>query len=66
MSANTRAKVAIGVVGYSVWALMAYLDPGQRHDFLVFNIGMATGTIGLALRDMHPHSAPSTPPKDSP
>lgn len=42
----------IGAVGYGVWALMAYLDVSLRHDFLVFNIGMATGTIGLALRDM--------------
>ena len=44
--------VLIGFVGYMVWALMAFFDPTLRHDFLVFNIGMATGTIGLALRDM--------------
>lgn len=44
--------VLIGFVGYVVWALMAFFDPTLRHDFLVFNIGMATGTIGLALRDM--------------
>lgn len=64
MTNHTKVKVLIGVTGYGVWALMAWLDPAQRHDFLVFNIGMATGTIGLALRDMHPH--PTTPPKDSP
>nr|WP_315400074.1 hypothetical protein [uncultured Duganella sp.] len=44
--------VLIGFVGYMVWALMAFFDATLRHDFLVFNIGMATGTIGLALRDM--------------
>lgn len=44
--------VLIGFVGYGVWALMAFFDPSLRHDFLVFNIGMATGTIGLALRNM--------------
>lgn len=64
MKLHTAAKIAIGLTGYGVWGLMAYLDPGQRHDFLVFNIGMATGTIGLALRDMQHH--PTTLPKDSP
>ncbi|QJD91820.1 hypothetical protein HH213_18020 [Duganella dendranthematis] len=44
--------VLLGFVGYAVWAMMAFFDPSLRHDFLVFNIGMATGTIGLALRDM--------------
>jgi hypothetical protein len=44
--------VLIGFVGYTVWALMAFFDPSLRHDFLVFNVGMATGTIGLALRNM--------------
>lgn len=44
--------VLLGFVGYAVWAMMAFFDPSLRHDFLVFNIGMATGTIGLALRNM--------------
>jgi hypothetical protein len=44
--------VLIGFVGYAVWALMAFFDPSLRHDFLVFNVGIATGTIGLALRNM--------------
>ena len=54
MNPNTKLAIhiLIGVIGYAVWAVMAYFDPTLRHDFLVFNIGMATGTIGLALRDM--------------
>lgn len=64
MRKHTIVKALIGITGYGVWALMAYLDPAQRHDFLVFNIGMATGTIGLALRDMH--TTPPTPRKDLP
>lgn len=55
--------VLIGFVGYMVWALMAFFDPTLRHDFLVFNIGMATGTIGLALRDMK--AAADAPPPAS-
>jgi hypothetical protein len=50
--AKFALHILIGLVGYGVWALMAYFDAALRHDFLVFNIGMATGTIGLALRDM--------------
>jgi hypothetical protein len=46
------AQIAIGVIGYGVWAFMAYVDPAQRADFLKFNIVMATGVIGLVLRDM--------------
>lgn len=54
MNQNTKLAIhiLIGVIGYCVWAVMAYFDSTLRHDFLVFNIGMATGTIGLALRDM--------------
>jgi hypothetical protein len=44
--------IIIGVTGYGVWALMAYLDPSVRGNFLNFNISMAVGTIGLVLRDM--------------
>jgi hypothetical protein len=54
--------VLIGFVGYTVWALMAFFDPTLRHDFLVFNVGMATGTIGLALRNMKDAAdAPAVP-----
>lgn len=53
-------KVAIGLAGYLVWAFMAYFDPTQRADFLKFNIFLATGTIGLVVRDMQ--SPPNTKP----
>ncbi len=53
-------QLLIGCTGYLVWALIAYYDPAQRSDFLKFNILMATGTIGLVLRDM----ASPQPPKE--
>lgn len=58
--ASTRAKTkgAVGVIGYAVWALFAYVDPGARADFLKFNIGCVVGVVGLILRDM-PHVPPS-------
>lgn len=46
------AIVSTGVIGYGVWALMAYYDPTLRQDFLKFNIAMASGAAALALRDM--------------
>ena len=51
----------VGLAGYAVWALMAYYDPSRRGSFLTFNITMATGVIGLVLRDM-----PSDPPAAAP
>jgi len=65
--ASTRAKTkaAVGLVGYLVWALFAYIDPVTNGpDFLKFNIGCVVGVVGLILRDM-PHT-PSQPPKDPP
>jgi hypothetical protein len=55
------SQLAIGIIGYGVWAFMAYADPAQRADFLKFNIVMATGTIGLVLRDMQ---SPTNPTKE--
>lgn len=51
---NTKLifQTIVGATGYITWAIMAYLDPSQRADFLHFNVGMAVGTIGLVLRDM--------------
>ena len=71
MSARLNTKILLGAVGYGVWALMAYIDPAQRADFLHFNVLMATGVIGLALRDMQqppppPPPPPHQPPKDPP
>lgn len=62
MTANPKIiiQLLIGCTGYLVWALIAYYDPTQRPDFLKFNILMATGTIGLVLRDM----ASPQPPKE--
>lgn len=65
MKLHTAAKVIIGVTGYAVWATMAYYDPTQRPDFLRFNIAMAVGTIGLAVRDMHP-TIPTPTTKEEP
>lgn len=45
-------QTIVGIAGYTAWALMAYLDPTLRANFLNFNIAMAVGTIGLVLRDM--------------
>ncbi len=61
MNLRTILLIVIGVVGYSVWAVMAYLDPAVRVNFLNFNIVMTTGTIGLVLRDM-----PTTPTNPAP
>lgn len=55
-------KILIGVIGYLVWAFMAYVDPAQRPDFLKFNIFMAGGTIGLVLREMGAPAQPAPPP----
>jgi hypothetical protein len=51
-------KILIGLVGYGVWAFMAWFDPSLRPDFLKFNVAMAVGTIGLVLRDMQTPPAP--------
>lgn len=61
MTLRTGLQILIGVVGYSVWALMAYLDPSVRANFLNFNISMAVGTVGLVLRDMKPADQPQQP-----
>lgn len=53
---QTYIKLAIGIAGYVAWAIMAFIDPTLRTDFLRFNIAMAMGTIGLVLRDMAPPS----------
>ena len=58
-NSKITAQIAIGVIGYGVWAFMAYIDPSQRADFLKFNITMAVGTIGLAVRDMQSPSQQS-------
>lgn len=60
MNISLLIKIVIGAVGYCVWAAMAFYDPSLRGTFLNFNIMMATGTIGLVLRDMQP-AAPQTP-----
>jgi len=44
--------IAAGLVGYVAWAVIAYYDPSQRPDFLKFNIGLATGAVALAVRDL--------------
>jgi hypothetical protein len=60
---NTKVifQTIIGAAGYIGWAVMAFLDPTLRADFLHFNIAMAVGTIGLVLRDMKSSDQPSAP-----
>ena len=61
MNLKIVLQIFIGVTGYLVWGLMAYLDPSARANFLNFNISMALGTVGLVLRDM---KSPDQPPKE--
>lgn len=66
-STRAKTKAGIGLVGYLVWALFAYLDPTARADFLKFNIGCVVGVVGLILRDMpHTPSPTAPPPKEPP
>lgn len=51
----------VGALGYTVWAVMAYFDPSIRGSFLTMNVTMATGVIGLVLREMPTAAAPSVP-----
>jgi hypothetical protein len=59
VNAKLWIQIVIGTVGYGAWACMAYGDRSLLPDFLKFNIAMAIGTIGLALRDM-PAAGPSS------
>jgi len=54
MSARMWIQIVIGTVGYAAWACMAFFDHALLPDFLKFNVAMAVGTIGLALRDLPP------------
>lgn len=62
MNIKLALQILIGLIGYGVWAFMAYCDPTQRPDFLKFNVAMAVGTIGLVLRDMQQPQPPNNPP----
>ena len=53
--------VALGIVGYVGWAVMVYLDPTQRADFLKLHITVVGGVVALALREM-PSAAPPPAP----
>jgi len=61
----TRSKffvlVALGIVGYIGWAVMVYLDPSQRGDFLKLHITVVGGVVALALREMPAAAAPPPP-----
>lgn len=58
--------LALGVVGYVGWALMAYLDPSQRGDFLKLHITVVGGVVALALREMPPPPPPPPPVPTNP
>lgn len=57
--------ILIGIVGYGVWALMAWNDPSLRAEFLHLNMAMVSGTIGLVLHDMNSSNPPPPPPPPS-
>lgn len=57
MPLKIKLQILLGLVSYGVWAGMAFADPSLRADFLHFNVLIATGTIGLALRDMQSPAA---------
>ena len=60
MNARTWIQIVIGTVGYTAWAGMVSFDHSLLPDFLKFNIAMAVGTIGLALRDLPPPTSAAT------
>lgn len=64
MNTKTIFQALVGATGYIAWAVMAFLDPAQRPDFLHFNIGMAAGTICLVLRDMRSGDQPPPSKED--
>lgn len=53
MNLKVATTIVTGAVGYIAYGLIAYfVDRSQLGGFLALNISMATGAIGLALRDM--------------
>jgi len=44
----------IGLIGYVVWAVLAYVDPTQRTEFLHFTILAVTTSAAIVIRDMQP------------
>lgn len=53
--------LAVGVIGFAVWAAMAFQDPALRPDLLTFVKATVIGLVGLVLRDMPPPSTPTAP-----
>jgi hypothetical protein len=51
---KTRDKffAFIGLLGYGVWAVMAYFDPAQRSEFLHITSTAVMTTAAIVLRDM--------------
>jgi hypothetical protein len=63
MKFRLAAMAIIGIVGYTVYGLIAYfVDRSQLGGFLALNISMVTGTLGLVLRDMKFPNDPLPPP----
>ncbi len=54
MTAKDKFLAFIGLFGYGVWALMAYLDPAQRAEFLHFTTTAVLTSAAIVLRDMQP------------
>ena len=44
----------IGLIGYVVWAVIAYVDAAQRTEFLHFTILAVTTSAAIVIRDMQP------------
>lgn len=55
MNAKLWFLAAIGLSAYAIWGAIAFfIDRTQLAEFQHFTMGIATGVVGLVLRDMQP------------
>lgn len=54
MSTKDKFLAFVGLLGYGVWAGIAYFDPAQRGEFLHFTSTAVLTTAAIVLRDMQP------------
>lgn len=54
MNTKDRFLAFIGLLGYGVWAGIAFFDPAQRAEFLHFTSTAVATTAAIVLRDMQP------------
>jgi hypothetical protein len=51
MSFRQAIYLVIGIVGFSVWSFMAWIDPTIRGAYLTFVTSSVVTVIGVALRE---------------